>query len=88
MFTLYLVKAAQGRGAGRKLLKSTALALSAQGARSLVIWVLSGNHHARGFYERLGGEAVSERPVSGWGGGLMETAYGWGDIGELAKTSR
>jgi len=84
VFTLYLVKAAQGGGVGRRLLEAAARALAAQGAKSLVIWVLSGNHRARGFYERLGGEPVSERPVSGWGGGLMETAYGWRDITALS----
>lgn len=85
VFTLYLVQAAQRGGVGRRLLQSAARALAAQGARTLVIWVLSGNHRARGFYERLGGEAISERAVAGWGGGLMETAYGWDDIGVLAR---
>jgi GNAT superfamily N-acetyltransferase len=85
VFTLYLVKSGQGRGVGRRLLQAAAMALAAQGARSLVIWVLSGNKPARAFYERLGGVAVRKRPVSGWGGGLMETAYRWSDIGALAR---
>ena len=29
--------------------------LDANGMRSMVIWVLDNNHHARGFYEAIGG---------------------------------
>ena len=84
VFTLYLVKPAQGIGLGRRLLASMARVLAAQGATSLRLWVLNGNQAARGFYERLGGRAVQERTVSGWGGGLKETAYRWDDIRTLA----
>ena len=46
-----------------RLLAAMARALSEQGARSLVIWVLSGNIAARGFYAHLGGRPVAERAV-------------------------
>ena len=84
VFTLYLLKSVQGAGLGRRLLIAAARTLAADGAGSLVIWVLSRNTGARGFYERLGGKAIGQRPVSGWGGGLLETAYRWDDIGKLA----
>jgi len=83
VFTLYLIKSAQGIGLGRRMLASMARVLAAQGATSLRLWVLNGNRPARGFYERLGGLAVQERSVSGWGGGLKETAYRWDDIRTL-----
>lgn len=83
VFTLYLLKAAQGHGLGARLLGAAASALAAQGARSVVIWVLSGNRAARGFYEHLGGRVLGERRVRGWGGQLMETAYHWDEIGRL-----
>ncbi|MGA0602952.1 GNAT family N-acetyltransferase [Caulobacter sp. KR2-114] len=83
VFTLYLLKAAQGRGLGGRLLGAAASALAAQGARSAVIWVLSGNRHARGFYAHLGGRVLGERRVRGWGGRLLETAYRWDDIDRL-----
>jgi hypothetical protein len=49
-----------------------------------MLFVLSRNERARGFYERMGGEAFAEVASHGWGEGLTETAYRWGDIGTLA----
>ena len=58
---------------------------AAQGARSLMLWVLNGNRAAQGFYAHLGGRPVAERAVGGWGGGLTETAYRWSDIAALER---
>ena len=58
--------------------------LKAEGAKSLMLFVLSRNEQARGFYERLGGEAFAEVASKGWGEGLTETAYRWKDIGAMA----
>lgn len=80
IFTLYVLKSAQGLGLGRRLLSTAARVLEAEAARSLRLWVLSGNVRAREFYLHLGGALVAERPVSGWGGGLSEVAYRWRDI--------
>lgn len=85
VFTLYVLKSAQGSGLGRRLFATAARVLRAEGARSLRLWVLNGNERARGFYAHLGGVVTAERPVSGWGGGLRETAYRWSDIGALAQ---
>jgi ribosomal protein S18 acetylase RimI-like enzyme len=82
--TLYVLRAAQGLGAGRRLMIGAARALAAQGARSLAISVLRDNIRARGFYEHLGGEAQSARPERGPGGALLhEVTYRWPDIGAL-----
>jgi ribosomal protein S18 acetylase RimI-like enzyme len=82
--TLYLVRAAQGRGVGQRLLRDTARALAAHGARSLVISVLRDNIAARGFYEHLGGVAEPARQEPGPGGvAYWEVAYRWADIGAL-----
>ena len=79
--TLYVLKAAQGHGLGRRLLVDTARALSAQGATSLMISVLRDNAPARAFYEHLGGVADPSRPERGPGGALLhEVAYRWADI--------
>jgi ribosomal protein S18 acetylase RimI-like enzyme len=79
--TLYLVRAAQNRGLGGRLLADAARALAARGARSLVISVLRDNFGARGFYEHLGGEAEPARLEPGPGGGMFhEVAYRWADI--------
>ena len=82
--TLYLVRAAQNRGLGGKLLGDTARALAVRGARSLVISVLRDNFAARGFYEHLGGEPEAARREPGPGGGsYWEVAYRWADITRL-----
>jgi len=82
--TLYLVRGAQGRGLGGQLLRQTARALAAHGARSLVISVLQGNVAARRFYEHLGGEAEPARQEPGPGGAVYwEVAYRWPEIGTL-----
>ena len=82
--TLYLVRAAQNRGLGGRLLADAARGLAARGARSLVISVLRDNFGARGFYEHLGGEAEPARLEPGPGGGMFhEVAYRWTDIRTL-----
>ncbi len=84
IFTLYLLRAAQHVGLGRRLFTATARTLAAQGATSLTLWVLNGNRPARVFYARNGGREGEARPVRGWGGNLMETAWRWDDIGSIA----
>ncbi len=81
--TLYVLRAAQGGGLGKALLVGVARALAAEGARSLVIWVLRENRHARGFYERLGGMAQETRREQVAGGAAPSVAYRWADIGVL-----
>jgi GNAT superfamily N-acetyltransferase len=79
-----LLRGAQGKGLGRRLLADTARALAARGATSLVISVLRDNAPARGFYEHLGGEAEPARLEPGPGGGRnWEVAYRWADITRL-----
>jgi GNAT superfamily N-acetyltransferase len=84
VFTLYVLRSAQRAGVGRALLKASARVLRAEGAGSLMLFVLTRNEPARRFYERLGGEAFAEVASHGWGEGLTETAYRWPDIGVLA----
>ena len=84
VFTLYVRGRAQGAGLGDGLLRSMARVLRADGASSLHLWVLSENRRARAFYDHMGGHADRVRPAAGWGGGLMETCYVWGNIDALA----
>ena len=82
--TLYLIRAAQGRGLGRRLLTGTARALATRGATSLMISVLQDNHPARRFYEHFGGAPEAPRRERGPGGALLhEVAYLWPDIKAL-----
>jgi len=81
--TLYILRAAQGRGVGRRLLTDAVRALAAHGAQSLMISVLAQNAPARAFYERLGGVADEPREEPGPGGRVWEVRYRWRDLGKL-----
>ncbi len=83
--TLYVLRSAQRRGLGRRLLGGAARVLAASGACALDLWVLNGNTPADAFYAHMGGVAVGERAVRGWGGGLRETLYRWSDISDLTR---
>ena len=76
---IYVLRAGQGRGAGRLLMQAMARRLIAEGYRSMALWVLTANAPARRFYERLGGVVVAERVE----GGDAEVAYGWRDVASL-----
>jgi GNAT superfamily N-acetyltransferase len=81
--TLYVLRPAQARGIGRALVKGCARVMAAGGSTSLIISVLRDNLKARGFYERMGGQALAPRPEMGPGGVLYEVTYAWPDIAAL-----
>lgn len=81
--TLYVLRAAQGRGLGRRLVEDLARVFEANGATSLTISVLRDNLPARRFYEHLGGQADAPRREPGPGGVTYEVSYRWPDIGML-----
>jgi hypothetical protein len=51
--------------------------LRGQRRRSLIIWVLDNNHHARRFYEAMGGRAASRVASVVSGFPVVEQAYVW-----------
>jgi len=51
---IYVDPGCQGRGAGRRLLAAATRLLADAGFAGASLWVLSGNHPARGFYESQG----------------------------------
>ena len=50
----------------------------------MLLWVLKDNHPARRFYELMGGEYVAQKTITIGGTDLIEMAYGWKDITEIA----
>ena len=50
----------------------------------MLLWVFKDNHPARRFYESMGGEYVEQKTITIGGTDLMEVAYGWKDITEIA----
>ncbi|MBS0504386.1 MAG: GNAT family N-acetyltransferase [Proteobacteria bacterium] len=81
---IYVLRAAQRRGAGRLLMQAMARRLIAEGDRSMALWVLTANAPGRRFYERLGGNIVAERVD----GDDREVAYGWRDLAPLIAPVR
>ncbi|MCH8622117.1 GNAT family N-acetyltransferase [Undibacterium sp. TS12] len=80
---VYLRPAWQRSGIGRRMVQKVARTLQAQGAESLLVWVISGNAIARNFYEELGAELLTEQAFSWDGMDLMEAGYGWRDLSVL-----
>jgi ribosomal protein S18 acetylase RimI-like enzyme len=81
VYAIYVLPAAQGKGHGRALIRECARELAARGMAAILIWVLKENTIGRGFYERIGGTAVREKPLEGFPGAeeYVEIGYGWKD---------
>ena len=82
LYSLYLLREAQGHGIGRGLLRVLTAVLRQQGFTSLALWVLERNR-ARGFYEKCGGQIAASRVIEIGGARLMEVAYWWPESGVL-----
>jgi ribosomal protein S18 acetylase RimI-like enzyme len=84
VYALYVLKEHQGSGVGRALLEKMLTHFASAGKSAMLLWVLDQNHHARGFYERLGGTLLEheilyptdEKQV-------REVAYGWYNLQKL-----
>ena len=85
VYAIYVLPAHQGKGLGRALIRESARELARRGLHSLVIWVLRENAVGRGFYARLGGRAVHEKPLEEFPGAEhhFEIGYGWSDTSPL-----
>lgn len=77
LYAIYVLDAAQGRGFGRELVRSSVGGLREMGLSDMIIWVLRDNRHAREFYERLGGVYVREQPITIGSATVQEVSYGW-----------
>jgi ribosomal protein S18 acetylase RimI-like enzyme len=85
IYTLYVLAAAQGRGAGRELMRALAERLVQGGLMRPVVWALEKNPWC-GFYERLGGKRVAQKTIEIGGAQLSDVAYGWDEIGRLLQS--
>jgi ribosomal protein S18 acetylase RimI-like enzyme len=85
VYAIYVLPGHQGKGHGRALIRECASALAARGITAMLIWVLRENQIGRGFYERLGGIRVREKPLQEFPGAEehIEIAYGWKDSRSL-----
>lgn len=83
LYAIYLLKAEQGAGIGRRLVRRLAGRLCELGYRAMMVRVLSANPACR-FYERLGGELVGEGFHTVDGAPYPERVYGYPGLEQLA----
>lgn len=79
LYAVYILQECHGQGVGQRLVHAVVEQLAQAGFTAMLVWVLA-NNPSRGFYERIGGQYVREKPITIGGTSLTEVAYGWPDI--------
>ena len=77
IYRIYIEHHAKRYGLGREMFEQVTDWLRSQELRSLIIWVLDGNHHARRFYEAMGGRAAKRMASTVSGFPVVELSYVW-----------
>lgn len=77
VYRMYLEHHARRHGLGREMFERVVDWLRGQALDSLIIWVLDNNHHARRFYEQMGGRAAARMPSRVSGFPVVELSYVW-----------
>ncbi|HSR99670.1 MAG TPA: GNAT family N-acetyltransferase [Kofleriaceae bacterium] len=77
VYRIYIEHHAKRHGLGREMFEQVTDWLRSRQLSSLIIWVLDDNHHARRFYEALGGRASSRVASTVSGFPVVELAYVW-----------
>ncbi|MDQ3710854.1 MAG: GNAT family N-acetyltransferase [Acidobacteriota bacterium] len=84
LIAIYLLENYQRRGIGKLLVKAIVERFLQQQTTSMLVWVLADNPF-RAFYERLGGEVVSEKQIEIGGASLIAVSYGWKNLDVLLE---
>ncbi|BBF94740.1 GNAT family N-acetyltransferase [Blastochloris tepida] len=77
VYELYLKPEFQGLGFGRRLFSHARRDLTSNGLASTVVWALSDNDYATGFYRALGGRAVARSSETFGTQVLDKVAFAW-----------
>jgi GNAT superfamily N-acetyltransferase len=77
LYAIYLVQHAKRYGLGQEMLERVQAWLVAQSMRSMIVWVLEHNQHARKFYEAMGGRVSGRLQTSVGGYPVTEISYIW-----------
>ena len=80
VYAIYLAHRAKRHGLGQEMFDRVMAWLVAQDMRSMIVWVLENNHHARRFYEAQGGREGSRLQSRVGGYPVVELAYIWDRI--------
>ncbi|HVK86964.1 MAG TPA: GNAT family N-acetyltransferase [Kofleriaceae bacterium] len=80
VYEIYLAHRAKRYGIGQEMFERVQAWLVRHGLRSMIVWVLEDNHHARRFYEAMGGRPAARfRSVVG-GTPVIELSYVWDSL--------
>src|SRR5262245_27378358 len=77
VYAIYLAHRAKRHGLGQEMFERVQAWLVASDMRSMIIWVLENNHHARRFYEAMGGRPGSRLQSRVGGYPVVELSYVW-----------
>ena len=77
VYAIYLAHRAKRHGLGHEMFERVQAWLVAQDMRSMIVWVLENNHHARRFYEAEGGKQSSRVQSRVGGYPVVELSYVW-----------
>lgn len=75
LYEIYIIDRAKRFGLGRELFEQVTDWCRAHHMSSMIVWVLENNHHARRFYEAMGGQASSRVSSTVRGYPVIELSY-------------
>jgi ribosomal protein S18 acetylase RimI-like enzyme len=77
LYAIYIVDRAKRYGLGQQMMDRVQAQFARNGQRSMIVWVLDNNHHARRFYEAMGGRPGSRLSSTVGGFPVIELSYVW-----------
>jgi GNAT superfamily N-acetyltransferase len=77
LYAIYLIDRAKRYGLGQEMMERVQAQLTRDAMRSMIVWVLDNNHHARRFYGAMGGRMGSRLSSTVGGFPVIELSYVW-----------
>jgi len=77
LYAIYIIDRAKRYGLGEEMMDRVRAHFAASDMRSMIVWVLDNNHHARRFYEAQGGRMGSRLSSTVGGFPVVELSYVW-----------
>ena len=77
LYEIYIVDRAKRFGLGRDMFEHVTDWCRANRMTAMIVWVLDNNHHARRFYEAMGGRAATRVSSTVRGYPVVELSYLW-----------
>ena len=77
VYAIYLMHHAKRHGLGQDMWQRSQAWFQANDMTSMIVWVLDNNHHARRFYEAMGGRPASRLSTRVGGFPVVELSYVW-----------